>query len=152
MTETVFNIQKTSPKEAKPLLDAHHALMQSLFNAEANHYLELDALMVPEIAFFGAYLGEGLVGCGALANRTHYGEIKSMFVDPEHRQIGVADAILKLLISEAKRLELPLLRLETGDKLTSAQRLYERNGFVFRGPFGDYPDLPESRFMERRLF
>jgi len=148
----MLDVRPTSPRDATHLLEAHHALMRSLFPSEANHYLELDALMQPDIRFFGASQDGELVGCGALALTTGYGEIKSMHVAETARGRGVAAAILKRLISEAKRENLPLVRLETGDKLHAAHRLYERHGFILRGPFGDYPDLPESLFMEKRLF
>jgi putative acetyltransferase len=44
-----------------------------------------------------------------------------------------------------------VLRLETGDDLYPAHRLYRRHGFVERGPFGDYAEGPHSVFMEKRL-
>lgn len=148
----LVEIVEASPRDAAHLLEAHHALMQSLFPAEANHYLELTELMASDIRFFGARRGDALIGCGALAIKPGYGEIKSMHVAESARGKGVAGTTLARLISEAKREQLPLVRLETGDKLVAAQRLYERHGFTFRGPFGDYPDLPESRFMEKRLY
>ena len=46
---------------------------------------------------------------------------------------------------------LPLLRLETGDDLHAAHRLYARHGFTETGPFGNYEEGPHSVFMEKRL-
>lgn len=152
MTDPAAQIEETSPRDAVHLLEAHHALMQSLFSPESNNFLELQELLQPEIHFFGAYLSDQMVGCGALMETPGYGEIKSMYVAEEARGKGVASAILGRLISEAKRLGISLLRLETGDTLKAAHRLYEKHGFTFRGPFGEYPDLPESLFMEKRLF
>lgn len=152
MTGRDVQILPSSPRDAIHLLDAHHALMQSLFPAEANNYLELDELLLPDIRFFGASCQGELVGCGALAVKQGYGEIKSMHVAEGARGRGIASEIVKRIISEAKREALSILRLETGDKLVAAHRLYERHGFAFRGPFGDYPDLPESMFMEKRLY
>ncbi len=146
------DIAPISPRAAVHLLEAHHALMQSLFPAEANHYLELGELLAPDIRFFGATRNSAIIGCGALAIKPGYGEIKSMHVAEIARGKGVAGAILGRLISEAKRAQLPLVRLETGDKLKAAHRLYERHGFASRGPFGDYPDSPHSLFMEKRLY
>ena len=152
MTGVAIEVVSTSPRDAVHLLDAHHALMQSLFTPEANNYLELGDLMQPHIRFFGAIRDGEVVGCGALALMTGYGEVKSMHVAEIARGNGIASAILKRLLSEAKRENLNLVRLETGDKLIAAHRLYEAHGFTFRGPFGDYPDLPESMFMEKRLY
>ena len=151
MTDNAISIEPTEPIAAKHLLDAHHALMQSLFPNDSCHYLDLEALTQPDILFFGARKASDLVGCGALALREDYGEIKSMYVDPEHRRNGIADAVLDRLMGEARAHKYSILRLETGDTLAAAHRLYLRNGFAFTGPFGGYPDLPESKFMEKQL-
>jgi len=136
---------------ARALLEASHALMESLFPSEANHYLSLDALTAPHIHFFTARDGDSIVATGALAALDGYGEVKSMFTDPEARGKGAAAAVLRQIEDTARDLGLPLLRLETGSKLHSAHRLYARHGFEKRGPFGDYPESPWSLFMEKTL-
>jgi len=136
---------------ATRLLQASHALMQSLFPGDSNHYLSIDALCTPQIRFFTAVENEDILGVGALAIKDGYGEVKSMFTDETARGRGVADMILARITQEAKTLGLPLLRLETGHSLHAAHRLYHRHGFESRGPFGDYPDDPNSLFMEKRL-
>ena len=125
--------------------------MQSLFPAESNHYLEIDELCAPSIRFFAAKRAGATIGCGALALKTGYGEVKSMFVAPEARGARVGEIILDRIIEEARAEGLPLLRLETGDKLASAHALYERAGFKYRGAFGEYEDGPHSVFMEKAL-
>jgi putative acetyltransferase len=149
----MITVEKGDPRhpEATALLRASHALMQELFPAETNHFLSIDALCAPEIAFFVAKLGEQTVGTGALAHKGDYGEVKSMFTDPEARGSGAAGAILTAIEDEARAQGLPLIRLETGDTLHAAHRLYQRHGFAFRGPFGAYEDIPESLFMEKAL-
>ncbi|PWJ22430.1 GNAT family N-acetyltransferase [Jannaschia seohaensis] len=131
------------------LLGQHHALMQSLFPAEANHFLEVDALAGPDIRFLSARESGSLRGVGALALRDGYGEIKSMFTAPEARAQGIGDAILSALIETAASEGLDVLRLETGRGLDAAHRLYARHGFVPRGPFGAYEAGPHSLFFER---
>lgn len=137
--------------EATALLQESHALMQSLFPPEANHYLEIDDLCTPDIRFFVAELGGRISGCGALAIRDGYGEVKSMFVDPAKRGARLGARLLDRIEAEARDLKLPLLRLETGDSLIAAHKLYKAHGFVLRGPFGDYPDAPTSLFMEKAI-
>ncbi len=144
-------IELGEPVEARHLLEASHAMMLELFDPDANHFLSLDALRGPDIRFFIARLDGQVAGCAALALRDGYGEIKSMFVDPEIRRAGIAGRLMDRLESEAEAFGLGLLRLETGDLLDAARALYARHGFVERGPFGDYAAHPQSVFMEKRL-
>lgn len=137
--------------EITALLRASHALMQSLFPAESNHYLSIDALAAPDIRFFAARKGGAALGCAALALKDGYGEVKSMFVSPDARGGGVGEALLNAVEAAAGDAGLAVLRLETGDALHAAHRLYQRAGFTFRGPFGDYEDGPHSIFMEKPL-
>jgi putative acetyltransferase len=150
MTATL-SIEPAHPGAARPLIEASHRLMQSLFPAESNHYLSLDALAGPDVRFLIARDGDTVLGCGALKLCDGYGEVKSMFTAPEGRGRGIAAAILTRLEAEARAARLPCLRLETGDLLHEAHRLYARHGFEVCGPFGDYTDDPRSLFMEKRL-
>ncbi|WP_457650716.1 GNAT family N-acetyltransferase [Profundibacter sp.] len=137
--------------QATALLQASHALMERLFPPEDNHYLSIDALCTPDIRFFIAREGDTVLGCAALANKGDYGEMKSMFVSEDARGKGVADALIRQLEDYARELDLPMIRLETGDLLHAAHRLYERHGFVKCAPFGDYVANKTSVFMEKRL-
>ena len=76
---------------------------------------------------------------------------KSMFTLEAARGQGVGAALLRQLEDTAREHGLTSLKLETGDTLHAAHRLYERNGFTFCGPFGDYKDIPESLFMVKSL-
>ena len=146
-------VEPGDPRDAQTtaLLQASHALMQSLFSPEENHYLSIDALCEPEIHFFIAREGQDILGTGALAEHRDYGEIKAMFVAPRARGRGVGDAILRKLEDYARLLGLPILRLETGAGLDASHRLYRRHGFQIRGPFGEYKANTTSLFMEKPL-
>jgi len=137
--------------EAAALLRQSHDLMGALFPPEDNFFLDAEALCTPDIRFFVALRGGETVGTGALALRAGYGEVKSMFVAEAARGQGVAEALLARIEAEARAHGLPYLRLETGDRLIAALRLYARHGFERRGPFGDYPDAASSVFMEKAL-
>ncbi len=80
-----------------------------------------------------------------------YGELKSMYVAETARGLGVAAGLLQALETTARSLNLKSLKLETGDSLTAAQRLYARHGFEICGPFGAYDDIPTSVFMSKNL-
>lgn len=146
-------VEPADPKTPRvtELLEASHALMQSLFPPEDNFFLSIDELCVPSIRFFTAREGAVIQGTGALALRDGYGEVKSMFVDPEARGRGIADALLRQIEDEAHRHNLEWLKLETGNLLHAAHKVYARHGFEVCGPFGDYPDAPSSIFMQKRL-
>jgi putative acetyltransferase len=138
-------------EEALALLRQSHALLSSLYPPEHNHYLSVDELAAPHIDFWIAD-GQGRpLGCVALARFDGYGEVKSMFVDPSARGKGVGAALMATLEDRARATGLPVLRLETGDNLDAAHRLYRRHGFTGTGPFGDYEEGPHSVFMEKRL-
>jgi len=144
-------IDRGDPRDARALLEASHAMMLELFTPDSNHFLSLDALRAPDIAFFIARHDSRTIGCGALAARSGYGEIKSMFVDPDARGTGVASGLMERLEAEALTQGLPMIRLETGNLLHAAQALYRRHGFNLCGPFGDYSEHPHSVFMEKWL-
>ena len=153
MSSGVVTVERGDPRDraTTALLEASHALMQSLFPTESNHYLPIDALCTNDIRFFVAKVDGAILGCGAVALKDGYGEVKSMFVDPGARGSGLGLKLLTRLEEEARVEGLPLLRLETGDKLHTAHKMYEAFGFVRCGAFGDYPDDPVSLFMEKLL-
>lgn len=146
-------VEETDPHhpQATALLHQSHALMQSLFPPEDNFYLEIDDLCADNIRFFTAREGERILGTGALAIKDGYGEVKSMFVDEEARGKGAADALLRQIEDTARDEGLPVLRLETGNVLHAAHRLYQRHGFAPCGVFGDYVEAKSSVFMEKKL-
>ncbi len=138
-------------RQATALLQASHALMQSLFSPEENHFLSIDDLCVPSVRFFVAREGLTSLGCVALSNKGDYGEIKSMFVDPKARGKGIAHHLMRKIDSEARLQDLASLKLETGDKLTQAHSLYRAHGFVECDPFGEYELNSSSIYMTKTL-
>ena len=153
MNQSGVIISRGDPRsrEATSLLQASHALMGSLFPAESNHYLSVDALCVPEIHFFVAQVGGAVKGCVALADKGQYAEVKLMFVDPAARGQSIGAALIAHVEIEARALQFAELKLETGYLLSDAHRLYERAGFTYCGPFGAYPEDPNSRYMTKSL-
>jgi putative acetyltransferase len=148
-----MQVRAGDPREPGALasLQASHALMESLFPPEDNHYLSIDALRVPEISFFVAEDAGAVLGTIALARKDGYGEVKSMFVAPEARGRGVARRLLSHLEEVARGMGLPLLRLETGNLLEPAIALYTAQGYRRCDAFGDYAVNGTSVFMEKPL-
>ncbi|MFN4100125.1 MAG: GNAT family N-acetyltransferase [Pararhodobacter sp.] len=147
------SVTPDSPREppVMALLQASHTYLQSLYAPEDNHFLSVDDLCAPDILFFCARLDGKPVGTAALALRGGYGEVKSMYVDPAARGLGVAGALMARLVAEGRARSLPALKLETGPLNTEALALYARHGFSLCGPFGAYSESPASVFMERPL-
>ncbi len=137
--------------QATALLRQSHALMQTLFAPEENHFLDIGELCVPTIRFFMAREGTDALGCVALANKGDYGEIKSMFVDPRARGKGIAHHLMRKVEEEARAQGLATVKLETGDKLTQAHSLYTAHGYTDCGPFGDYEANTSSIFMTKDI-
>lgn len=141
--------------DVRLLLDEHLSDMFATSPVESVHALDHAALLRPSITFWSARDADGaLLGCGALSDLDDgTGEVKSMRTSAASRGRGVARAILDTIIDEARARGLTRLRLETGteDYFAPARRLYERAGFVERGPFGSYTEDPLSVFLELDL-
>ena len=137
--------------EAIALLRQSHALMQELFPPEDNYFLDIEELCEPNICFLVAKDANTIVGTAALAIKTGYGEVKSMFVDPSKRGEGIADALMTALDQTAKDENLKSLKLETSAILAAAVKIYTRHGFQPCDIFGDYQPNETSLFMEKKL-
>lgn len=143
----------------RALVAAHLGGMHESSPPESVHALDVDGLRHPSITFWSAWIGEELAGIVALKlldgpdAAVRRGELKSMRVDDRFRGTGVGRTLLRHVIAEATALGLQSLWLETGspDDFVPALRLYESEGFVSCGPFGDYSDDPFSLFMTRTL-
>lgn len=136
------------------MLGEHLAGMARHSPEESIHALDLAALRAPEITFWTAWDDAELLGCGALKELDNaHGEIKSMRTAKAHLDRGVATAILKHLIKEARRRTYTRLSLETGSGVAfdPALALYEKFGFIYCEPFADYRNDPFSRFMTLAL-
>lgn len=149
----MITVVPANPLEPGPaaLLALSQTLQAEIYPPEHNFSLPTEALCAPDIRFFAAREGNVVLGVGALKLAENYGEVKSMFTADEARGRGVAELILATLEDTARGYGLDWLRLETGDELAAAVRLYTRMGFVRSGPFGAYADNGSSVFMEKRL-
>ena len=149
-----IRIDDLSGPDIHALLEEHLADMRRISPPESVHALDLDALRKPEITFWTAWSGTGLVGCGALKMLDEaHGEIKSMRVSNLHRRTGAGRTMLHHIVDEARRRGLRRLSLETGSQpaFEPARQLYASFGFAECGPFANYIEDPFSVFMTRTL-
>jgi putative acetyltransferase len=130
-------------------LDAH---LEPLYPPESRHGLNIEALRAPNVLFVLARDEQGIAhGCGAILFLPEYAELKRMYVRPQSRGRGVADAIVAFLELQAEGRGYDMVRLETGIKQAEALSFYQRLGYARRGPFGNYRPDPLSVCMEKRL-
>ena len=148
----IINTETPNQPEVRDMLARLDAYCAALYPAESNHLLDIASLMQGDVLFLVARDVDGAaVGCAALVNKQHYGEVKRMFVDERRRGLGTGRKLLEHLVMFARMSGLSVLRLETGIHQPEAIGLYERLGFARRAPFGEYRDDPLSLFMEKRL-
>jgi len=136
------------------LLREHLDQMHSLSPPESVHALDGAALRAPGITFWSARRDGALLGCAALKELdARHGEVKSMRTAAAHLRQGVAARLLAHVLDEARRRGYARVSLETGSMtaFAPARTLYERFGFTYCGPFGDYVEDPHSVFMTLEL-
>ena len=148
---TVERSDPASP-EARRLIEQLDEYLINLYPPASNHLLPVEALRQVGVTFLLARVDGTAAGCGAFVDRAgEYAEVKRMFVLPEFRGLKVGRLLLDELESLARAAGLALARLEAGVFQPEALRLYERAGYLRRGPFGNYPEDPLSVFLEKRL-
>ncbi|WP_327046432.1 GNAT family N-acetyltransferase [Microbispora sp. NBC_01189] len=143
-----------SGPEIAEFLEEHLREMRSITPPESKHALDLDGLRRPEVTFWSVMDGGAVVGCGAIKRLDEaHAELKSMRTAAARKRGGVASLLLRHILAEAGRMGFTRLSLETGSEehFLPARKLYEKFGFTYCGPFGDYRTDPLSVFMTRRL-
>jgi putative acetyltransferase len=154
MTPVVFRIDDLSGEATQALVARHLHGMHEHTPPESVHAFDLSQLKQPGVTFWSAWVGDEIVGVGALKRLDHErGEIKSMRVADAWLGKGAGRAMLNHIIREARAMGLKSLWLETGSPaaFTPALRLYETAGFTRCGPFDGYAEDPFSVFMMRMI-
>jgi len=97
-------------------------------------------LRPPDGAYYVGYQGtDAMAGGGLRRLGDGMAEIKRMYVRPESRSRGVAAQLLRTLEEAARALGYVSVRLDTGPKQVTAQRLYRGAGYVEIAPYNDNP-------------
>ena len=149
-----IRVDDLSGPEIAALLAEHLRSMYLHSPPESVHALDIDRLRAPDITMWSVWEARELLGCGALKElERDHGEIKSMRTARRHLRKGVASALMRHMLAEARRRSYRRLSLETGSMaaFAPARELYRRFGFEPCGPFGEYIDDPNSVFMTREL-
>jgi putative acetyltransferase len=149
-----IRVDNLTGPEIAALLNEHLASMHTHSPPESVHALPIEKLRGPDITFWSVWENGELLGCGALKELDpQHGEVKSMRTSSKHLRKGVGRAVLNHIIDEAKRRGYRRLSLETGSMAAfePARKLYQRAGFTYCKPFGDYVEDPNSVFMTMEI-
>ena len=136
------------------LLREHLNTLAPTAPAESRHALDISGLRAPDVTFWSVWDGAELAGFGALKELSpDHGEVKSMRTARAYLRQGVASAVLRHIIDEARRRGYTRLSLETGSMafFAPAHQLYRSFGFTPCQAFGSYKPDPNSVFMTRAL-
>ncbi len=149
-----IEIDNLEDTDIAALLEEHLTDMYAISPPESVHTLNLESLKSPDITLWCARDNGRPLGCIALKQlNTTEAEIKSMRTTKLSRGKGVASALLRNVLIESSKRGYEKLNLETGSQafFKPACKLYEKFGFQYRGPFGNYKPDPNSLFMELKL-
>ena len=144
---------------ANPYRPAAQLLMEHLWEELDQRYgpnlasrFTPEQIDVPGLLFVVAKADGKPVGCGAVLPFSEgVGEVKRMWVEPNARRQGVAQAILYALESMAAEKGYHTLRLETGIRQPEATALYTRWGYAPVDCWGSHAGDPLSRCFEKKL-
>ena len=136
--------------QVNELLVNHFIELRSVSPEGSTHVLDIPGLKDPSIKFWSLWENEKLVGCGALKflDKKH-GEFKSIRIADNFRGKGLGVKIIDHLITEAKKLNIEKLSIETGSGsfFYSARKLFQKCGFKPCEPFAHYKEDPNSCYF-----
>jgi putative acetyltransferase len=143
-----------SSSEVRLLVAEHLSGMHGNSPPGHVHALATESLRSPQVTFWVAWADGVPCGCGALKELdSRTGEVKSMRTRTGFLRRGVGQAILDEIIRTARQRGYSCLLLETGtgEAFEPAHGLYRRNGFEWRGSFGEYAATDFNVFMAKTL-
>ena len=132
------------------LLKEHFVELRSVSPEGSTHVLDINGLKDPTIKFWSLWENDELIGCGALEFLDNeHGEFKSIRIANSFRRRGLGEKIIDHLISEAKKLNIKKLSIETGsgDFFSPARKLFQKFGFKPCQPFAHYKEDPNSCYF-----
>lgn len=99
-----------------------------------------------------AYWNNLPVGTVALQALAEAGvcEMKRLYVQANYRKYGIGEALVKVILDDAKKLGYTKMKLDTLERLKAAIALYLKNGFSITTAYYHNP-LPEVVYMEKIL-
>ncbi len=134
------------------LLIKHFIELRAASPEGSAHVLDIDGLKHSSIKFWSLWNNKMLTGCGALKFLdNNHGEFKSIRVHDNFRGKGYGIKVINHLISEAKKLNVKQLSIETGagDFFIPARKLFKICGFEPCKPFAHYKEDINSIYLTK---
>lgn len=92
--------------------------------------------------------GGAPVGCGTVQTLAPGdAEIKRVWIAPAAQGTGAGRRLMERLVQDCRDLGFRRILMDTGRALTAAQALYDRMGFVRRGPYREMPEEVARRLV-----
>src|SRR5688572_11507889 len=147
--------------EGDPFSAPSRAMMDALWEEIQRRY----GFTAPNPMDSAAYTGEvgrfwvaldngravGSIGLSALDMPPETAELDVMYVDPAHRKVGLAQALLATLEAHARSVGVRLIRLRAGEPQPEALRFYAAAGFRSIPPYGRWISDETARCFEKML-
>ena len=140
--------------QVNDLLNKHFIELRSVSPEGSTHVLDIDGLKDPSIKFWSLWENNELMGCGALKFLDeNHGEFKSIRIADKFRGKGFGIKVIEHLISQAQKLKIKKLSIETGAGVffEPARKLFARCGFKKCEPFAHYKKDANSCYYNLEL-
>ena len=140
--------------EVNELLTKHFKELRAASPEGSTHVLDIPGLKVSSIKFWSLWENNNLMGCGALKFlEKGHGEFKSIRIQDNFRKKGHGAIVINHLISEAKKLDIKRLSIETGagDFFIPARKLFKSCGFEPCEPFAHYKEDINSVYLTKLI-
>ena len=140
--------------QVNQLLVKHFIELRSVSPEGSTHVLDIPGLKDPSIKFWSLCENNQLIGCGALKFLdSNHGEFKSIRIADKFRGKRQGINIINHLISEAVKLNIKKLSIETGSGsyFEPARKLFLKCGFKSCEPFAHYRKDPNSCYYSLEL-
>ncbi|MDH6238324.1 GNAT family N-acetyltransferase [Cryobacterium sp. CG_9.6] len=135
-----ISIEPPRQSDVRALLRLSSEFTLALYPEENNYLLSLEQLELPGVRVYVARADTGdAIGIAAVVPLdTDTVELKSMFVRPSARGLGLARQLLNRIETDAAGRGIRQLRLETGSRHDAALSFYARVGYERTPAFGPY--------------
>jgi len=117
----------------------------------ADFAISCDGLAVPNCHILIAVRDGEALGCVALLDELHYGEIAHLYLREGARGQGISRGLLREAEHLASELGLRVLRAKTCAGLQDALTLCQAHGFSPCAAYGHHTTSPAAVFLEKHL-